>query len=179
MPGAVVDSVGDWLRMDHISHSSEPSLGYSPVRARARTIVMRPTLPHPLQLYMSLPKLHSRPRRSPPSRRLLLLNMHLHPRLLRPLLPQLSERPGAVLHEPESVVQDHPRNVQRYKNRAASSEEVGPFPEASPAPADHSYDHAESDCFSSFSFEAGPSGASDIACEGGQSPSSHQAIVNH
>ena len=28
---------------------------------------------------------------------------------------------------------DHPRNVQKHKNRAASSEEVGPFPEASPA----------------------------------------------
>ena len=72
---------------------------------------------------------------------------------------------------------DHPRNVQKHKNRATSSEEVGPLPEASPAPADHSYDHAEGDCFSSF--EPGPSGASDIACEGGQSPISPQAIINH
>ena len=74
-------------------------------------------------------------------------------------------------------MQDHPRNVQKHKNRAASSEEVGPLPEASLAPVDHRYDHAEGDCFSSF--EAGPSGSSDIACEGGQSPSSPQAIVNH
>jgi hypothetical protein len=74
-------------------------------------------------------------------------------------------------------VQDRPRNVQKNKDRAASSKEVGPLPPAPPAPADHSYDHAEGDYFSSF--EAGPSGASDIACEGGQSLSPPQAIVNH
>jgi hypothetical protein len=91
----------------------------------------------------------------------------------------MSERPGAELYEPESAVQDCPRNVQKKKNRAASSKEVGPLPQAPPPPADHlSYDHAEGDYFPP-KFEAGPSGASNIACEGGQSLSPSQAIVSH
>ena len=99
----------------------------------------------------------------------------------RGLLPsgrQLSEWPRAERHEPESAVQDRPRNVQK-KNRAASSKEVGPFPQAPPAPADHlSYDHAEGDYSPSY-YEAGPSGAINIACEGGQSLSPPQAIASH
>jgi hypothetical protein len=46
------------------------------------------------------------------------------------LLPsgrQLSELPGAELHEPESAMQDRPRYVQKNKSREASSKEVGPF----------------------------------------------------
>jgi hypothetical protein len=90
---------------------------------------------------------------------------------------QLSERPGAELHEPESAVQDCPRNVQK-KNRAANSKEAGPLLQAPPAPADHlSYDHAEPDYFPSY-FEAGPSGASNIDCEGEQSLSPPRAIVS-
>jgi hypothetical protein len=49
---------------------------------------------------------------------------------------QLSERPGAELHEPESAMQDRPRNVQKNKNRATSSKEVGPLLQPPPAPAD-------------------------------------------
>jgi hypothetical protein len=99
----------------------------------------------------------------------------------RGLLPsgrQPSERPCAERHEPESAVQDRPRNVQK-KNRAASSKEVGPLPQAPPPTADHlGYDHAEGDYFPSY-FEAGPSGASNIACEGGQSLSPPQATISH
>jgi hypothetical protein len=76
-------------------------------------------------------------------------------------------------------VQDRPRNLQKNKNRPASSKEVGPLLQAPPALADHlSYDHAEGDNFPSYS-QAGPSGASDISCEGGQSLSPPQVIVNH
>jgi hypothetical protein len=102
----------------------------------------------------------------------------------RGLLPsgrQLSGRPSAEHHEPESAVQDRPRNVQKNKNknRVASPNDVGPLPQAPPAPADRlSYDHAEGDYFPSY-FEAGHSGASDIAYEGGRSLSPPQAIVNH
>jgi hypothetical protein len=94
---------------------------------------------------------------------------------------QLSERPGAALREPASVVQDLPRNVQKNKNRAASSKEVCLLPQEPPAPADSpNFDHAEGDYFPSSScFEAGPSGASDIACEGGQSLNLPQTVVNH
>ena len=84
---------------------------------------------------------------------------------------RLSELPGAELRE----------LVQKNKNRAACSKEVGKLPQAQPAPgpADHlSYDHAEGYHFPSY-FEAGPSGASDIASEGGQSFSPPQDIVNH
>jgi hypothetical protein len=91
------------------------------------------------------------------------------------LLPsgrQLSVLPGAELHEPESAVQDRPRYVQKNKSREASSKEAGPLPQAPLAPVDHlSYDHAEGAYFPSY-FGAGPSSASDIACEGGQSLSS-------
>jgi hypothetical protein len=95
----------------------------------------------------------------------------------RGLLPsgyQLSERPCTELHKP-------PRNVQKNKNTVASpkSKEVGPLPQAPPTSADClSYDHAVGDCFRSY-FEPGPSGASDIACEGGQTLGSSRAIVNH
>jgi hypothetical protein len=95
----------------------------------------------------------------------------------RGLLPsgyQLSERPGTELHKP-------PRTVQKNKNTVASpkSKEVGPLPQAPPTSADClSYDHAVGDCFRSY-FEPGPSGASDIACEGGQTLGSSRAIVNH
>jgi hypothetical protein len=47
-----------------------------------------------------------------------------------------SEPPGAAFCEPASVVHDLPRNVQKNKNRAASSKEVGPLPQAPPAFAD-------------------------------------------
>ena len=100
--------------------------------------------------------------------------------LLSPGRP-LSERLGAELQlqELESVVQDHPRNVQKNKSRSASSKEVGSLPQAPPAPADHlSYDLTEGDYFPSY-FEAGPSGVSNIACEGGRSLSLPQDIVNH
>ena len=95
----------------------------------------------------------------------------------RGLLPsgyRLSERPGTELHKPR-------RNVQKNKNTVASpkSKEVGPLPQAPPTSADClSYDHAVGDCFRSY-FEPGPSGASDIACEGGQTLGPPRAIVNH
>jgi hypothetical protein len=55
------------------------------------------------------------------------------------------------------------------------------LPRAPPVPADYpSFDHAEGDYFPSVScFEAGPSGASDIAFEGGQSLNPPQAVVSH
>ena len=85
----------------------------------------------------------------------------------------LLELPDAALKEP----------VQRNKSRAASSKEVGKLLPAQPAPAPRladqlSYDHAEGDYLPSY-FEAGPSGASDIVSEGGQSLSPPQDIVNH
>ena len=89
---------------------------------------------------------------------------------------QLSERPGVGLHEPPEsvvVVQDRPRNVQKNGNRNGGQS----LKESTPA--DHlGYDHAEGDYYPSY-FEAGPSGASDIACEGGQSLSPSQTTVNH
>src|SRR6266852_4701412 len=89
------------------------------------------------------------------------------------LVRQLS---GAEFHEP---VQDRPRNVQKNKNRTTTLKEAGPLSQAPPAPADDlSYDHVEGDYFPP-QFEAGPSGASDIACEGGHSLSPPQDIVNH
>jgi hypothetical protein len=78
-------------------------------------------------------------------------------------------------------VQDRPRKVQKnkIKNRAVGSKEVDPLPQALPVHADHlSYGHAEGDYFPSY-FDAGLSGAGDIACEGGQSHSPPQAIVNY
>ena len=81
---------------------------------------------------------------------------------------QLSELPGAELREP----------VQKNRNRAACSKEVGKLPQAQPPPGPVSYDHAEGDHFHSY-FEAGPSGASDIVSEGGQSLSPPRDIVNH
>jgi hypothetical protein len=76
-------------------------------------------------------------------------------------------------------VQDCPQNLRKNKNRAASLKEVGPLLQAPPAPAGHlSYHHAEGDNFPSYS-QAGPSGVSDIAREGGQSLSPPQVIVNH
>jgi hypothetical protein len=96
----------------------------------------------------------------------------------RGLLPsgrQLLGGPGAELYDPESAMQDRPQKMQKNKNRAANSKEVGPLPQSPPAPADHlSYDHAEGDYFPSYS-EAGPSGAS----EGEQCLSPPRAIVNH
>jgi hypothetical protein len=70
-PGAVVvDSIRACLQMDRINHSSDLGLGQSPARVRVRAIILRPTPrqrpPPPLLLYMSLLRLLSRPRRSPP-----------------------------------------------------------------------------------------------------------------
>ncbi|KAN0105726.1 hypothetical protein V8E52_010738 [Russula decolorans] len=60
-------------------------------------------------------------------------------------------------HRAPRTVQDRPRNVQKNKDRAASSKEMGPLPQIPPAPADHlSYNHAEGDDFLSY-LEAGPS----------------------
>src|SRR5580698_8130204 len=64
--------------------------------------------------------------------------------------------------------------MQKNKNRAPSSKELGSIPQAPPAPVDHlSYDDTEGDYFPSY-FEVEPSGASDTAChgEGGQQPTS-------
>ena len=44
--------------------------------------------------------------------------------------------------------------------------------------SNRSLDHAAGNYFPPY-FEAGPSGASDIACDGGQNLSPTQAIVNH
>lgn len=88
---------------------------------------------------------------------------------------QLSEWPGTQLHDPESAGQDRFRYVQKNKNKAEISKEVGSPPQAPPTPADHSY---EGDYFPSH-FEAGLSGAGDIAYEGGHSPSPPQAIANY
>ena len=55
---------------------------------------------------------------------------------------------------------------------------MGPLPHAPPVPAVHlSYGHAEGDYFP-YDFDAGLPGADDITCEGGQSHSPLQAIVN-
>ncbi len=89
--------------------------------------------------------------------------------------------PSAEFHETEYVMRDRPRNAQKNKTGAASSREVevGNLPRAPHAAADDgSYDHMECDYYPSY-YDTGPSGASDIVREGGQSLSPPQAVVNH